>query len=66
MTIPGSQVREALGRQTVRFRVARLRRITARPFGLTTADREPFCAGWASFMEDLSERLYGQPRPSLT
>ena len=30
------------------------------------ADLEPFCAGWASFMEDLSERLYGPPRPSLT
>jgi hypothetical protein len=57
MTIPGSQLREAMGRQTVRFRVARLRRIAARPFGL---------ACWASFMEDLSERLYGQPRPSLT
>jgi hypothetical protein len=26
------------------------------------ADLEPFCAGWASFME----RLYEQPRPSLT
>jgi hypothetical protein len=33
-----SQLREAMGRQTVRFRVARLRRIAARPFGLTTAD----------------------------
>ena len=30
------------------------------------ADLEPFCAGWAGFMEDLSERLHGQPRPSLT
>jgi hypothetical protein len=38
MTNPGSQVSEAIGRQTVRFRVARLRRITARPFGLITAD----------------------------
>ena len=27
-----------MGRQTVRFRVSRLRRITARPFGLTIAD----------------------------
>jgi hypothetical protein len=33
-----SQLREAMGRQTVRFRVSRLRRITTRPFGLTTAD----------------------------
>jgi hypothetical protein len=33
-----SQLREAMGRRTVRFRVARLRRIAARPFGLTTAD----------------------------
>jgi hypothetical protein len=38
MTIPGSQLREAIGRQTVRFRVSRLRRIIARPFGLTIAD----------------------------
>jgi hypothetical protein len=38
MTSPGSQVREAIGRQTVRFRVSGLRRITARPFGLTTGD----------------------------
>jgi hypothetical protein len=27
-----------MGRQTVRFRVSRLRRIAARPFGLTIAD----------------------------
>jgi hypothetical protein len=38
MTIPGSQLREAIGRPTVRFRVSRLCRITARPFGLSTAD----------------------------
>jgi hypothetical protein len=25
-----------------------------------------FYAGWASFMEDRSERWYGQPRPWLT
>ena len=30
------------------------------------ADLGPFCSGWAQFMEDFSERLYGQPRPSLT
>ena len=29
-------------------------------------DLQPFCSGWARFMEDLSERLYGHPRPSLT
>lgn len=29
-------------------------------------DLQPFCSGWASFMEDISERLYGPPRPSLT
>jgi ureidoglycolate hydrolase len=28
-------------------------------------DLEPFCSGWATFMEDRSERLYGHPRPSL-
>jgi hypothetical protein len=33
-----SHLREAVGRQTVRFRVSRLRRMTSRPFGLTTAD----------------------------
>lgn len=38
MTSPSSQLREAMGRQTVRFRVARLRRMTARPFGMTIAD----------------------------
>lgn len=38
MASPSSQLREAMGRQTVRFRVSRLRRIAARPFGLTTAD----------------------------
>jgi hypothetical protein len=38
MASPSSQLREAMGRQTVRFRVSRLRRITARPFGLTIAD----------------------------
>lgn len=38
VTIPSSHLREAMGRQTVRFRVSRLRRMTSRPFGLTSAD----------------------------
>jgi hypothetical protein len=29
-------------------------------------DLQPFCSGWASFLEDVYERLYGPPRPSLT
>lgn len=37
ITIPSRHLREAIGRQTVRFRISRLRRITSRPFGLTTA-----------------------------
>jgi hypothetical protein len=36
--MPGSHLWEAIGRQTVRFRISRLRRMTSRPFGLTTAD----------------------------
>jgi hypothetical protein len=38
VTIPSSHLREAIGRQTVRFRASRLRRMTSRPFGLTVAD----------------------------
>jgi hypothetical protein len=33
-----SHLREAVGRQTVRFRISRLSRMTSQPFGLTTAD----------------------------
>jgi hypothetical protein len=29
-------------------------------------DLQPFCSGWATFMEGMYERLYGHPRPSLT
>ncbi|HEY2261337.1 MAG TPA: hypothetical protein VGI96_01790 [Streptosporangiaceae bacterium] len=36
IAMPGDRLREAMGRQTIRFRVSRLRRITSRPFGLTT------------------------------
>jgi len=38
VTIPSSHLREAIGRQTVRFRISRLGRMTSRPFGLTMAD----------------------------
>jgi hypothetical protein len=38
VTIPSSHLREAIGRQTVRFRTSRLRRMTCLPFGLTAAD----------------------------
>jgi hypothetical protein len=38
VTTPGRHLRESAGRQTVRFRTSRLRRMTSRPFGLTTAD----------------------------
>lgn len=29
-------------------------------------DLQPFCSGWARFTEDVYERLYRHPRPSLT
>jgi hypothetical protein len=38
VTTPSRHLRESVGRQTVRFRISRLRRMTSRPFGLTTAD----------------------------
>jgi hypothetical protein len=37
IAIPSGRLRETIGRQTVRFRVSRLRRITSRPFGLTAS-----------------------------
>lgn len=38
VTIPSRYLREAIGRQSVRFRTSRMRRLTAQPFGLTAAD----------------------------
>jgi hypothetical protein len=37
-----------------------------RPHFDPVTDLQPFCAGWARFTEDMYERLYGPPHPSLT
>jgi hypothetical protein len=42
------------------------RLLPERPHFDPVTDLQPFCSGWASFMEELYERLYGPPRPSLT
>jgi len=61
VTIPSSHLREAIGRQTVRFRTSRLRRMTSRAFGLTVA-------GTAVMLGDESSSmgLAGEIRAAVT